>query len=106
MPEIPDPNAPVTRADIAATETRILDRVEQILRDFKTHILEATQEQVRDAQTEILRAFHAYSSGVNITLRKLKADVTNIDAATDQRIAIVEGRLREIEMRLLLKPPA
>jgi deoxyadenosine/deoxycytidine kinase len=100
MPKSPEP--PITRADLEAMEQRITEAV----RAAEQRLTDKTQEFVRDAQTELLRAFAAYSGAESILLRKLKADVSNIDASTEGRITILEQRLREIEKRLLLHPPA
>jgi hypothetical protein len=62
-------------------------------------------EFVRDAQTELLRGFEAFSIGHNVRMRKLQADLSNVDAATDQRLLAVENRLLQIEKRLPLTPP-
>jgi hypothetical protein len=57
-------------------------------------------ERMRDMQTELLRGFAAFSEGQTIRLRKVEADQSNLDAALSGRVAVVEKRLLEIEMRL------
>ena len=86
---------------LVATEQRLTDA----LAAAEEGILERTQEMVRDAQTELLRGFVAYSERENIQLRKLRADVSNVDASTEERMAILERRLFEIEKRLFIIPP-
>jgi hypothetical protein len=81
---------------IAKTKTEMLETLAQT----KTEILEKTQEQVRDAQTELLRGFEAFIKGRDVQFRKLRADFSNLDAATDLRIKAVEDRLWQIEKRL------
>jgi exonuclease VII large subunit len=108
-------NQPVTRnelkEELRALEQRFdarLDSLEErMIRTFtsliaktKTEILEKTQEQVRDAQTELLRGFEAFIKGRDVQFRKLRADFSNLDAATDLRIKAVEDRLWQIEKRL------
>ena len=51
-------------------------------------------------QTELVRAFEGFAAGQNIRLRKVEADQSNLDTALSSRVAIVEGRLHEIELRL------
>jgi hypothetical protein len=81
-------NAPVTRAELqqelTALESRIIGRM-------------------RDMETALLTAFHSYSRGVSVRFRKIEADVSNIDAAANARLAALEDRLLEVERRL---PPA
>jgi exonuclease VII large subunit len=113
-------NQPVTRnelkEELRALEERFdarLDSLEErMIRTFtsliaktKTEILEKTQEQVRDAQTELLRGFEAFIKGRDVQFRKLRADFSNLDAATDLRIKAVEDRLWQIEKRLGPPPP-
>jgi hypothetical protein len=40
-----------------------------------------------------------------IRLRKLQADLSNVDASTDQRLMALEHRMLEIELRLHIPPP-
>jgi exonuclease VII large subunit len=117
-------NQPVTRnelkEELRALEQRLEERFdgrldsleERMMRTFaqlivqtKTEILEKTQEQVRDAQTELLRGFEAFLKGRDVQFRKLKADQSNLDAATDLRIRAMEDRLWQIEKRLGPPPP-
>jgi flagellar biosynthesis/type III secretory pathway protein FliH len=113
-------NQPVTRnelkEELRALEERFdarLDSLEErMIRTFtsliaktKTEILEKTQEQVRDAQTELLRGFEAFIKGRDVQFRKLRADFSNLDAATDLRLKAVEDRLWQIEKRLGPPPP-
>ncbi|MGP8246422.1 MAG: hypothetical protein ACLQVN_18115 [Bryobacteraceae bacterium] len=116
---------PATKGDLAAVEERLegriagvegrLGAVEGELAGVKGELagvkgeLAAVEgrliEAVRDAQTEVLRAFERYAAGEQIKLRRLQADLSNVDASTDRRLEIVEQRLFEIEKKLLLKPP-
>ena len=76
---------------LVAMEHRMLDRV---------------QEMVRDAQTEILKAFFPFQDGTNIRLRKLEADNSNLNSGLWERMGVIERRLQEIEKKLMLNPPA
>jgi hypothetical protein len=57
-------------------------------------------EKMRDMQTELLRGFAAFSEAQTIRLRKVEADQSNLDAALSGRVAVIEKRLLEIELRL------
>jgi hypothetical protein len=91
-----DDNAPVTRAELreelAALESRLESRLESSLIG-----------RMRDMETALLTAFHSYSRGVSVRFRKIEADVSNIDAAANARLAALEDRIMEVERRL---PPA
>jgi hypothetical protein len=122
---------PATRADVHALDVKVEGRLqeleskidgrfadmdrrfaelkEEIIRAIarsQTEILERTQEMVRDAQTELLRGFNAFADGQNTRIRKLQADLSNVDTSTDLRLVVLERRLLEIEPRLLpITPP-
>jgi exonuclease VII large subunit len=85
---------------VDSLEERMMRTFAQLIAQTKTEILEKTQEQVRDAQTELLRGFEAFAKSQNVQFRKLKADLSNLDAATDLRIRAMEDRLWQIEKRL------
>jgi hypothetical protein len=78
------------------------------LQTMKQEILESVQEMVRDAQTEILRAFERYQSGVQIRLRSLEAETSNLKTAQELRLANHEERITALETRIALgnKPPS
>jgi hypothetical protein len=57
-------------------------------------------EKMRDMQTELLRGFAAFTEAQTIRLRKVEADQSNLDTALSGRVAVLEKRLLEIELRL------
>lgn len=65
--------------------------------DIKSYV----REQVFDAETKLLRAFADYNNGATIRFRKLEADVSNIDASSTQRLALVETKLTDLEIRMI-----
>jgi hypothetical protein len=77
---------------LEAMETRLDARFEQM----ETNLV----EKMRDMQTELLRGFAAFSESQIIRLRKVEADQSNLDAALSGRVAVLERRLLEIELRL------
>ena len=70
-----------------------------------TELTERLQEFVRDAQTELLRGFEAFAGGFDTRMRKVQADLSNVDASTDRRIVLLERRMIEIEKRLEIPFP-
>jgi hypothetical protein len=71
---MPDPdNVPATRKD---------------LQDLRDQVIEA----MRDMQTEVLRAFHNWASPTDIKIR-----------SHEERITLLEERLREIEGGRVIK---
>src|SRR5258706_16013667 len=106
-------NQYVTRADLRAELLAVEDRmtkaiasaIAQPIARSQAEILKKTQEFVRDSQTELLRGFDAFSTAFHVRVRKLQADVSNIDAAADQHLTLIERRMFEIEKRWQIPPP-
>ncbi len=108
-------NDPITKKDLfdlgAGIEARIgakidalgtrLDALETRVDGLETHLIEVIEEKVRDAQTEILRGFIAFQNSNAPRMRKMEADLSNIDASTSQRLEILEARMFEVEKKLL-----
>jgi hypothetical protein len=88
---VPNSNEqPASKQDLidmeARMEARMMDRVQEI---------------VRDAQTEILRGFERYSRSQDIRMRKMEADVSNLNTSESLRIAMLEERVTWIEQKLI-----
>lgn len=83
-------------AKIQDVETRLVARMHDAQIDLENRMV----EQMRDMQTELLRGFAGFSESQTLRLRKVEADQSNLDAALSGRVAIVEKRLHEIELRL------
>ena len=86
-------NEPVTRAELQAELQRELAALESRLES-------SLIGRMRDMETALLTAFHSYSRGVSVRFRKIEADVSNIDAAANARLAALEDRIMEVERRL------
>ncbi len=78
---------------------RIDERFAQVDEKF-VEMEERLVEKMRDMQTELLRGFAAFTEAQTIRLRKVEADQSNLDSALAGRVAVLEKRLLEIELRL------
>ncbi len=78
------------RTEAEATETRLRHYID---------------ERTRDLQTEVLRAFGDYSQAQTTRFRHMKADLGNLNVASDERLAALEDRVHTIEKRLLGQAP-
>jgi hypothetical protein len=80
-----DRNAPATRGDmedaLGAVETRIIDRVTEL---------------VRDAQTEVLKAFYGFAESNRQRLSQLEGN----QGALINRIGVLEDRMLELERKV------
>jgi hypothetical protein len=63
-------------------------------REFGQRFLDRLQETIRDSQTEILRVIDVYTKSSEPRLRSL------------ERLDNIESRLRAVEQKLMLRPPA
>jgi putative heme iron utilization protein len=68
-----------TKADLAAAESRIIEQVTEEVTDRLTEML-------RGIETSLLRAFHSYSQGVEVRMRRIEADSRNIDVESKGRL--------------------
>jgi hypothetical protein len=68
---------------------------------MEARMMDRVQEIVRDAQTEILRGFERYSRSQDIRMRKMEADVSNLNTSESLRIAMLEERVTWIEQKLI-----
>ncbi len=116
-----DKNAPVTKKDLSELESRIdakfketdahlkgvdtrlqdvdtrLQSVDAHLKDMESRLV----EKIRDAQTELLRGFEKFQTANNIRMRKLEANVSNLDTSATMRLENLEERVLEIEKKLI-----
>lgn len=79
---------PVTKGDLTTAIKELKDYI-----DERTH----------DAETRLLRAFGDYQQAETTRFRHMKADLGNLNLATDERLAAVEQRLTAIDKRLIEK---
>ncbi len=120
---MPDDNSPATKQDIhllkqdihlvkqdinvvkqdinvVKQDINVVKQDIQLLKHDLTGMEDRLVEKMRDMQTELLRGFAAFSEAQTIRLRKVEADQSNLDAALSGRVAVLERRLLEIELRL------
>lgn len=84
--------SPVTKSELKA---ELAGAVKE-LRDY-------IDERTRDLQTEVLRAFGDYQQAQTTRFRHMKADLGNLNTATDERLAALETRVANFEKRLIEK---
>ncbi len=75
---------PATRQDLHDLEQRLLDQV---------------REAIHDSETRLLRAFHGYTEGNELRMKRLEG----AEFTSAERLAKLEERMFDLEKRL---PPA
>jgi hypothetical protein len=71
-----------------------IDQREQSLREY-------IDERTHDAETRIVRAFGAYQQANGTRMRKIEADLSNVNASTTQQMDAFESKLLELETRII-----
>ena len=100
---MPDDNSPATKHDVQLVKQDIHVLKQEFKQDLlavEERLTDRLTEAMRDMQSELLRGFAAFSEAQTIRLRKVEADQSNLDTALSGRVAVLEKRLLEIELRL------
>lgn len=94
---------PVTKSELKAElklfEEHVVQRFDTTAKELRDYI----DERTRDLQTEVLRAFGDYQQAQTTRFRHMKADLGNLNTATDERLAALEMRVANFEKRLIEK---
>ena len=84
----------------STTLKRLLGRLKH-LRDSHGLTQEQFAERLHDTETRLLKAFYQYQEHSDVRMRKMSADISNMDTASDLRINNLERRVIEIERKIL-----
>jgi hypothetical protein len=92
-----------TRLDerIKSVETRLDERID-ILQSEMQHRFDDVIEKMRDGQTEILKAFYTFAESNQMRLSATEQD----SGLLKTRLALLEKRITDVEMRLNFPPAA
>jgi len=90
-------NTPVTRADLEQAENRIVAGLHGDLEQAEKRIVAG----LHDMETKLLRAFFQYQEHSDVRMRKMSADISNMDTASDLRLNNLERRVIELERKNL-----
>jgi hypothetical protein len=96
-------DAPATKKDLADLGNDLRKEIADQGRDLRKDIADSEERLVtvmRGMETRLLRAFSSYEEPADFQFRRLKADVSNVDAVTGQRVDRLEHRIRRLEHRL------
>ena len=94
-------NAPITRADLEEFRRELVTQISEHLAERLQHTEEQFAERIHDAETRLLKAFYQYQEHSDVRMRKMSADISNMDTASDLRINNLERRVIEIERKIL-----
>ncbi len=94
-----DNETSITKADLNGLEQRL----KEYIGSGEKRLTEYIDERTHDAETRLLRAFTDYQQAETTRFRHIKADLGNLNVASDERLAALERRLTEIDKRLIQK---
>lgn len=97
-------NSQVTKADLAEVRDVLLQRIGELstlLAQVDNNLREYIDQRTYDAETRLLRGFADYNAAADIRMRKLEADMSNVDTSATQRLAELERRLTDLEIRVM-----
>ena len=101
-------NAPLTRGDLDEFKREIVKQIGAVIQQTEerfTERLQHTEEQfaehLHDTETRLLKAFYQYQEHSDVRMRKMSADISNMDTASDLRLNNLERRVIEIERKIL-----
>ena len=98
-------NAPVTRADLEEFRRELVRQIgETVSEMIDTRIRQSEEkfaERLHDTETKLLKAFYQYQEHTDVRMRKMSADISNMDTASELRINNLERRVIEIERKFL-----
>ena len=75
--------------------------LEEMERRIVGNLREYIDERTHDAETRIVRAFGAYQESAGVRMRKIEADVSNVNASTTQQLDAFQSKLLELETRII-----
>jgi hypothetical protein len=75
--------------------------IDERTRTLRDDIREYVDERWHDAETRIVRAFGAYQESAGVRMRKIEADVSNINASTTQQLDVLQSKLLDLETRII-----
>jgi hypothetical protein len=86
---------------LEAMEQRLREHLDERTRNLRDDIREYVDERSHDAETHIVRAFDAYQESAGMRMRKIEADVSNINASTTQQLDVLQSKLLDLETRII-----
>src|SRR5271166_5858798 len=95
-------DTPVARiSNMDAELKEYLDAMERRTEQREQSLREYIDERTHDAETRIVRAFSAYQQSNGTRMRRIEADLSNVDTSTTQQMDAFQSKLLELETRII-----
>ena len=88
---------PEIREYLEGMETRLAEHAERMESRLREHI----DERTHDIETRIVRAFGAYQQSSAVRMRKIEADISNVNGSTTLQMDEFQNKLLELETRII-----
>jgi flagellar biosynthesis/type III secretory pathway protein FliH len=82
-------------------EKRQREYMDERMLGLENRLREYIDERTHDSETRIVRAFGAYQESSSVRMRKIEADVSNINSSTSQQLDAVQSKLLDLETRII-----
>jgi len=82
-------------------EKRLREHIDERTLGLENRLREYIDERTHDSETRIVRAFGAYQESASVRMRKIEADVSNINSSTTQQLDAMQSKLLDLETRII-----
>jgi len=82
-------------------EKRLREYIDERTDNLEKRLREYIDERTHDAETRIVRAFGSYQESAGVRMRKIEADVANINASANQQLDAMQSKLLDLETRII-----
>jgi len=86
---------------LGGMEKRQREYIDERMQGLENRLREYIDERTHDSETRIVRAFGAYQESAGVRMRKIEADVSNINSSTSQQLDAVQSKLLDLETRII-----
>ena len=92
---------PITKADLESALDLLFKRVVQYVDERFQRLSEHVDERIYDTETKLLRGFREFNEAQDLRLRKLEADLGNLDTSATLRLAQLETIVHDLRSRVI-----
>jgi len=83
------------------TQKSLCEHFDGRMYDMVKSLREHIDQRWRDAETRIIRAFGVCHEVTSVRMRKIEADVSNINSSTTQQLDAMQSKLLDLETRII-----
>ncbi len=88
---------PLTKDDLTQALAAFSEKIDKRFEQMSAHF----DERIYETETKLLRAFSDYNDNARIRMRKLEADMSNLDTSNTIRLAALEEQTTNLVIRVM-----